>query len=104
MVTLSQHEQQILAELEAQLTRSRSRLRLLAHRFGSLKSTIQPFALAVGLLLIVLSIFVWWPLAIIGYVVAAFGAVGVFGGSEAPFSRLSRRLITLRDRSEPSTE
>jgi hypothetical protein len=104
IVALSQHEQQVLAELEAQLSRTRSRLRLSAHRFSSIKLAVQPAALVTGLVFIAVSIFVWWPLAVIGYALAAFGAVGVINRSSRHFSWIQERMAARRSRSEPSAE
>jgi hypothetical protein len=73
LVALSQHERLILAELEAQV--SHTRLKAILRRLQWGKPVVEPALLAIGLLLIVLSLAVWWPLAPVGYGLAAFSAV-----------------------------
>jgi hypothetical protein len=104
IVALSQHEQQILAELEAQLSRSRSRLRLVAHRFSLIKSVAHPAAVVAGVALISMSILVWWPLAVVGYAMSAFGLVGVINRSAGRFASFRERIAARRSRTEPSAE
>ena len=72
-MALTQHERLILAGLEAQVPHTRLKAILRRLQWG--KPVVEPALLALGLLLIVLSLAVWWPLAPVGYGLAAFSAV-----------------------------
>jgi hypothetical protein len=85
-VALTKHERLVLAELEAQLGRARLRAMLSRLRWG--RPVVEPALLVLGLAMIVASLAVWWPLAPIGYGLAAFSGVRL--GREARHQKLLR--------------